>query len=275
MKTINITETISFGGKSLPLIGGPCVIESREHSIKMVSELMNITDKLSIPFIFKSSFDKANRTAVSSFRGPGIDEGLRILNDIKKEFNVPIITDIHLSVQAGAIAEVADIIQIPAFLCRQTDLLIAAGNTGKPINIKKGQFLSPWKVKHIVEKVESTGNQQILITERGNTFGFDSLVTDIRSIPIMQEDTGYPVIFDGTHSAQIPGNMGEITGGLRKYIPIMVNAAVAAGCNGIFLEVHDDVENAKSDSETQWPLDQLEKLLMNVKRIHGVVRDNG
>ncbi len=273
MKIINITETISFGGKSLPLIAGPCVIESRDHTLSMALQIKNIADKLSIPFIFKSSFDKANRTSVSSFRGPGIDKGLQILADIKSELDIPIITDSHFPEQTDAIVEVADIIQIPAFLCRQTDLLIAAGNTGKPINVKKGQFLSPWKVKNIVEKIESTGNNQILITERGNTFGFDNLVVDMRSIPIMQEETGYPVIFDGTHSAQIPGNIGDSTGGLRKYIPATVNAAVAAGCNGLFIEVHDDVENAKSDAATQWPLDQLEGLLVQVKRIREVVTD--
>lgn len=275
MKTVNITETISFGSKNLPLIAGPCVIESREHSLQMASQIKNIAEKLSIPFIFKSSFDKANRTSLSSFRGPGIDEGLRILADVKSEFNIPIITDIHLSEQAEAIAEVADIIQIPAFLCRQTDLLLAAGNTGKTVNVKKGQFLSPWKVKYIVEKIESTGNKQIIITERGNTFGFDSLITDMRSIAIMQEETGYPVVFDGTHNAQMPGNIEDFTSGLRKYIPIMVKSAVAAGCNGIFLEVHDDVKNAKSDSATQWPLDQLENLLLHVKRIHEAVVNNG
>lgn len=271
MKIINITETISFGGKRLPLIAGPCVIESRDHSLKMAAAIKKITDRLALPFIFKSSFDKANRTSVSSFRGPGIDKGLRILADVKSEIGVPIITDIHLPEQANTIVEVTDIIQIPAFLCRQTDLLIAAGKTGKPINVKKGQFLSPWKVKHIVEKIESTGNNRILITERGNTFGFDNLIVDLRSIPIMQEDTGYPVIFDGTHSAQMPGNSDNSTGGLRKYIPTMVKSAIAVGCNGLFLEVHDDVENAKSDAATQWPLEQLEELLVQVKRIREAV----
>ena len=273
MKVINITEKISFGGKNLPLIAGPCVIESRDHSLYMALQIKKIADKLSIPFIFKSSFDKANRTSISSFRGPGIDKGLQILADVKSEINVPIITDIHLPEQADIIAGVVDIIQIPAFLCRQTDLLIAAGNTGKPINVKKGQFLSPWKVKNIVEKIESTDNNQILITERGNTFGFDNLVVDMRSIPIMQEKIRYPVIFDGTHSAQMPGNTGNLTGGQRKYIPATVNAAIAAGCDGLFIEVYDNIDNAKSDAATQWPLNQLKKLLIQAKRIREVVAD--
>ncbi|MCJ7800996.1 MAG: 3-deoxy-8-phosphooctulonate synthase [Candidatus Marinimicrobia bacterium] len=275
MKLINITEYISFGGKTFPLILGPCVIESRDHTMRMAEAIKKITDKLALPFIFKSSYDKANRTSVSSFRGPGIDEGLQILADVNSKLNIPIITDIHLPDQATAIADVADIIQIPAFLCRQTDLLIAAGDTGKPVNVKKGQFLPPLKVKNIVEKIESTGNKQILITERGNSFGFDNLIVDMRSIPIMQDDTGYPVIFDGTHSAQMPGNAGNSTGGLRKYIPTMVNAAVAAGCNGLFMEVHDDVENAKSDSATQWPLDQLENLLIQIKHLRETVVESG
>jgi len=275
LKLINITEKIVFGGKTFPLILGPCVIEGRDHTMRIAEAIKKITDKLTLPFIFKSSYDKANRTSVSAFRGPGIEKGLQILVDVKNEFDIPIITDIHLQEQATAIAEVADIIQIPAFLCRQTDLLIAASNTSKPINVKKGQFLSPWKVKNIIEKIESTGNNRILITERGNTFGFDNLIVDMRSIPIMQEETKYPVIFDGTHSAQVPGNSGNSTGGLRKYIPTMVKAAIAAGCNGLFMEVHDNVENAKSDSATQWPLDQLENLLKQVKHLRDAVVENG
>ena len=267
MNIVKINKNIIFGGNDLPLIAGPCVIENRDHSLKMAEAIKNITDRLALPFIYKSSFDKANRTSVSSFRGPGIDEGLQILSEVKSEFGIPIITDIHLPEQAKAISEVADIIQIPAFLCRQTDLLIAAGKTGKPINVKKGQFLSPWKVKNIVDKIKSIGNTNLLVTERGNSFGFDNLIVDMRSIPIMQEDTNCPVIFDGTHSAQVPGNVGSNTGGLRKYIPTMIKAAVAAGCNGLFMEVHDDVGNAKSDAATQWPLDQLEDILFQVKRI--------
>ena len=275
MKIVNINKSINFGNRGLPLIAGPCVIENSEHSLRMAEAIKGITDKLSIPFVFKSSFDKANRTSIDSFRGPGLEEGLNILAKVKQEIGIPIITDIHLPDQAEAIAQVADIIQIPAFLCRQTDLLVAAAKTGKLINIKKGQFLSPWKVSHITKKVESTGNENIIITERGNSYGFDGLIVDMRSISIMQEETGYPVIFDGTHSAQMPGNSGGTTGGLRKYIPTLLKAAVAAGCSGIFMEVHDDVENAKSDAATQWPLSELEDLLIQLKRIRETVTVNG
>jgi 2-dehydro-3-deoxyphosphooctonate aldolase (KDO 8-P synthase) len=204
-----------------------------------------------------------------------MEEGLNILAKVKQEIGIPIITDIHLPDQAEAIAQVADIIQIPAFLCRQTDLLVAAAKTGKPINIKKGQFLSPWKVAHITKKVESAGNKNIMITERGNSYGFDGLIVDMRSISIMQEETGYPVIFDGTHSAQMPGNSEATTGGLRKYIPTLLKAAVAADCSGIFMEVHDDIENAKSDAATQWPLSELEDLLIQLKRIRETVTVDG
>ena len=271
MQKIKITERLYFGGKDLPLIAGPCVIESRDHLLQLADSIKQIAERLAFPFIFKSSFDKANRTSVSSFRGPGVDEGLQILADVKAKIGVPILTDIHLPEQALIVAEVADVIQIPAFLCRQTDLLIAAGKTGKIINVKKGQFLSPWKMKHIVEKIEGTGNENIIITERGNSFGFDSLIVDMRSIPIMQEDTGYPVIFDGTHSAQIPGNSETTTGGLRKYIPTMLKSAIAAGCDGLFMEVHNDVKNAKSDSATQWPLNELEELLFQVKKVREAI----
>jgi 2-dehydro-3-deoxyphosphooctonate aldolase (KDO 8-P synthase) len=271
LKIININKSINFGGNELPLIAGPCVIESRDHALKMATEIKRITNRLSIPYIFKSSFDKANRTSVESFRGPGLEEGLRILSEIKSDVGVPVITDIHLPEQANAIADVVDIIQIPAFLCRQTDLLLAAGKTGKPINVKKGQFLSPWKVKHVIKKIESSGNKKIILTERGNSFGFDSLTVDMRSIAIMQDTAGYPVIFDGTHSAQIPGNTGNITEGLRKYIPMLIKAAIAAGCDGIFMEVHDNINEAKSDSETQWPLDQLEELLVKMLKIRDAV----
>ncbi|NQV36528.1 MAG: 3-deoxy-8-phosphooctulonate synthase [Candidatus Marinimicrobia bacterium] len=254
------TPEIIFGGDALPLLAGPCVIESRDHTLKMAESIRDIAAKLEIPFIFKSSFDKANRTSIQSYRGPGMEEGLKILEDVKNKLGVKIITDIHTPEQAQAVAEVVDVLQIPAFLCRQTDLLVAAAKTGKPVNVKRGQFLSPQKMKHVVQKLEDAGTELIFLTERGSTFGHEGLVTDLRAIPIMQE-TGHPVIFDATHSAQIPGSGNERTGGLREYIPIMVRAAVAAGCDGLFIEVHDDPENALSDAATQWPLYQLEELL--------------
>lgn len=270
MPEVIISEQIKFGSAKLPLIAGPCVIESRDHSLRMAEKIRSIAEKLEIPFIFKSSFDKANRTALDSYRGPGLDEGLRIFEDIKQKLEIPVTTDIHLPDQADALGQVADIIQIPAFLCRQTDILVAAGNTGVGINIKKGQFLSPQKMRPLVEKVKSTGNTKILLTERGTTFGYSSLVNDMRTIPIMQE-TGYPVIFDGTHSAQMPGHGNKQTGGVRKYIPVLVMAAVAAGCDGIFLEVHDNVESARSDAATQWPLSELESLLVRAVKIRDTI----
>jgi len=261
---------VYFGQKSLPIIAGPCVIESRDHALKMAEEIMGITDQLDLPFIFKSSFDKANRTSIQSFRGQGLEEGLRILEEVKTSFNIPVTTDIHLPEHAKAVSQVVDLLQIPAFLCRQTDLLIAAGETAKPVNVKKGQFLPPWKVSSIILKLEETGNTDILLTERGTTFGYESLVSDMRSIPIMKK-TGYPVIFDATHSAQNPGMKGGKTGGLREYIPTLAKAAVASGCDGLFLEVHDNVNEAKSDAATQWPLDQLESLLRSVKAIRAAL----
>ena len=258
-----ILDKVTFGDNSIPLIGGPCVIESRDHCLGMAEKITEITTKLNIPFIFKSSFDKANRTSISSFRGNGLDDGLKILEEIKRTFNIPITTDIHLPEHAQAVSEVVDIIQIPAFLCRQTDLLIAAAKTGKVVNVKKGQFLSPYKVENIINKLEENGNKNILITERGNTFGFDSLVTDLRSIPIMKK-FGYPVVFDATHSAQIPGNHENNTGGNREYIPSQTFAAVSAGADGIFMEVHDNVDSALSDASTQWPIEKLENTLQSI-----------
>ena len=262
---------VNFEEKFLPIIAGPCVIENRDHVLKMAEAIREITDRLEMPFIFKSSFDKANRTSIQSFRGQGIDEGLRIFEEVKSSFKVPVTTDIHLPEHAKAVSQVIDLLQIPAFLCRQTDLLVAAGETGKPVNVKKGQFLSPWKVSSIVKKLEETGNSNILLTERGTTFGYESLVSDMRSIPVMKK-TGYPVIFDATHSAQMPGMKGSKTGGFREFIPTLAKAAVAAGCDGLFLEVHDNVDEAKSDAATQWPLDQLESLLRSVKAIKEAVK---
>ena len=268
MNTITIGN-VKYESGSFPLIAGPCVIESRDHILMMAEQIQKITSTMNIPLIFKSSFDKANRSAIDSFRGPdSLDTGLSILNDVKTELGIPVLTDVHLPDQCKAVAEVSDVLQIPAFLCRQTDLLIAAGKTGKAINIKKGQFLAPGKMKHVAEKVESTGNKNILLTERGTSFGY-SLVSDMTSIPVMQ-NVGYPVIFDATHSAQLPGDQ-NVTGGQRNMIPTLAKAAVAAGCNGIFMEVHNDPSNAKSDASTQWPLDSLEDLLGTLLKIYEAV----
>ena len=259
---------ISYGGSELPLILGPCVIESRDHSLSMAKAIRTVTDQLGVPFVFKSSFDKANRSAARSYRGPNMDEGLRILEDVKHEIGVPVLTDVHLPDQCSVVAEVVDVLQIPAFLCRQTDLLLAAGKTGKTINIKKGQFLAPGKMAHAAEKVASTGNENILLTERGSSFGY-GLVSDMTAIPAMQT-SGYPVVFDATHSAQLPGDEAT-TGGQREMIPTLARAAVAAGCDGLFMEVHDNPTEAKSDAATQWPLDQLESLLVSIKKVHEAV----
>ena len=268
MNTVSIGN-VNYENGSFPLIAGPCVIESRDHSLKMAEQIQKITNTLNIPLIFKSSFDKANRSSIGSFRGPdNLEVGLSILADVKKELGVPVLTDVHLPYQCSVVAEVCDVLQIPAFLCRQTDLLLAAGETGKAINIKKGQFLAPGKMKHIAEKIESTGNKNILLTERGTSFGY-GLVSDMTSIPVMGQ-VGYPVIFDATHSAQLPGDK-NVTGGQREMIPTLAKAAVAAGCNGIFMEVHDDPKNAKSDASTQWPLNKLENILQTLLKVHEAV----
>ena len=269
MKEIKIGK-VRFSEKHLGVIAGPCVIESRDHALIMASEIKKIADKLDLPIIFKSSFDKANRTSIKSFRGPGIEEGMKILSDVKAETGLPILTDIHAANQASIVAEVVDVLQIPAFLCRQTDILIAASETGKPVNIKKGQFLSPWDVEHIVHKIEETGHNNILLTDRGTQFGYNNLVADMRAIPLMKK-YGYPVIFDATHSAQLPGGSGGHSSGMRDMVPTLARSAVAAGCCGIFMEVHDNVEAAKSDAATQWPLNKLEGLLISLINIHKVV----
>ena len=269
MKTVSI-RNVTFGGSELGLIMGPCVIESRDHALKMANAIREISEKVDLPVIYKSSFDKANRTSMSSFRGLGIDEGLSILADVKSETGLPVLTDIHDASQANIVAEVVDVLQIPAFLCRQTDLLVAAAKTGKPVNVKKGQFLAPWDMKNVVTKLEETGCNTILLTDRGTQFGYNNLVADMRAIPLMQK-FGYPVIFDATHSAQLPGGDGITTAGMREMIPTLAKSAVAAGCNGLFMEVHNDVEHAKSDATTQWPLDKLESLLLKLKSIREAI----
>ena len=270
MKTVTI-GSVEFGGTKLGLIAGPCVIESREHALKMANSIKKITEKVGIPTIYKSSFDKANRTSINANRGPGLEGGLVILDYVKKETGLPILTDIHDVSQVHAVAEVVDILQIPAFLCRQTNLLVAAAETGKVVNVKKGQFLAPWDMKYVVEKLTNSGCDNILITDRGSQFGYNNLVADMRSIPLMQE-FGYPVIFDATHSAQLPGGGNSSSSGMREIIPNLAKASIAAGCNGLFIEVHDNVHEAKSDAATQWPLDQLEVLLDQCKTIYDVLR---
>ena len=270
MRDIKVGNVI-FGKDNLGIIAGPCVIENRDHSLEMSYAIKEVSEDVGIPIIFKSSFDKANRTSIKSFRGPGIQEGMRILSDVKTETGLKVLTDIHSPDQAGLVSDVVDIIQIPAFLSRQTDLLIAAAKTGKPINIKKGQFLAPWDVEHIVKKVEESGSQNILLTDRGTQFGYNNLVADMRAIPLMKQ-FGYPVIFDATHSAQLPGGSGGHSSGMRDMIPTLARAAVAAGCNGVFMEVHNNVDKAKSDAATQWPLDNLATLLIELKKIHNSLR---
>jgi 2-dehydro-3-deoxyphosphooctonate aldolase (KDO 8-P synthase) len=263
-------DGVVFGADVMPVIAGPCVIESRDHSLNMAAALNEIFSRLAVPFIFKSSFDKANRTAGDSFRGPGINEGLQILAEVKNEIDVPILTDIHTPDQAKPASEVADVLQIPAFLCRQTDLLVAAAETGKCINVKKGQFVAPGDVTAIIEKIENAGNSQILVTERGASFGYNNLVSDMRSIAIIKE-TGYPVVFDATHSVQRPSAQGDHSGGDREMIPLLARAAVAAGCDALFMEVHDNVDGARSDAATQWPLERTEELISSLVRIREAV----
>lgn len=259
------------GAAPLALIAGPCVLESMEVCRAVAGELKRLSQILNIGVVFKSSFDKANRTSISSYRGPGIDAGLEMLAQVKREFGLPVLTDVHEPWQAERAAQVVDIIQVPAFLCRQTDLLLAAGRTGKPVNIKKGQFLSPWDMANAVEKVASTGNEQILLTERGTSFGYRNLVVDFRSLPIMR-GLGYPVVFDLTHSLQLPGGMGTATGGMREFAPHLMRAACAVGVDALFMEVHPNPESALSDASTMLSVYGLEELLRTAQAIDRIVR---
>jgi len=257
----------------LSIIAGPCVIESERHALKMAERLSTIARDLRVPYIFKASYDKANRTALNSFRGPGLDRGLRILRRIKEEFRVPVLTDIHEPGQAVPAAAVCDVIQIPAFLSRQTDLLLAAGRSGAAVNIKKGQFLSPWDLRYAVEKVASTGNRRILVTERGSSFGYNNLVVDMRGLKIMR-DAGWPVVFDATHSVQLPGGAGAASGGQPQFIETLARAAVAAGVDGVFVEVHDHPEQALSDGANALQLDLLPGFWRRLQQLHQLVASN-
>lgn len=252
------------------LIAGPCVIESEEMVLSIAGKMKEITDRLGIPYTFKASFDKANRTSLSSFRGPGIDEGLRILKKVKDTYGLPVCTDIHEPWQAAPAAEVADILQIPAFLCRQTDLLVAAAKTGRCVNIKKAQFLAPWDMKNCVEKVRQSGNENVMLCERGTSFGYNTLVVDMTGLRVMKE-FGVPVIFDATHSVQKPGGNGTSTGGNREFVEYLAKAAVAVGVDGLFMETHPDPDSAKSDGPNMVPLSEMEALLKKLIRVYDAV----
>ena len=256
------------------LIAGPCAIESETLALETAFQLKEMTTRLGIPFIYKSSFDKANRSSISSFRGPGIDEGLRILQKVKDETDVPVLTDVHEDTDVGAVAEVVDVLQTPAFLCRQTNYITAVANTGLPVNIKKGQFLSPWEMKNVSDKAKSTGNEHIMVCERGVSFGYNNLVSDMRSLVVMRE-TGCPVVFDATHSVQLPGGHGDSSGGQREFIPVLARAAIAVGVSGLFMETHPNPAIAKSDGPNAWPLDCMEALLITLKILDEAVKTNG
>ncbi len=268
---VNIKELFTTTHSPLFFIAGPCVIEDEGMVLEVASELRKISEFHNVPIIFKASYDKANRTSVSSFRGPGIEAGLKILEKVKLKTGLPLLTDIHHPEEAARVKDIIDIIQIPAFLCRQTDILIAAASTGNAVNIKKGQFLSPWDMKNAVEKVESTGNRSILLTERGAMFGYNNLVVDMRAIPVMKS-FGYPVVFDATHSVQLPGGIGNASGGQSEFIVPLSRAAVAAGCRGIFMEVHPDPTNALSDKATQFPLKDVGKFILDLTGLGNFIR---
>lgn len=270
VKEIKIKDVKIGGNNPIILIAGPCVIESESHAMRHAEKIRKICGKFGIGLIFKSSYDKANRSSAKSYRGPGIDKGLKILARVKKELDMPILSDVHCRSELGKAKDVLDIIQIPAFLCRQTDFIKEVAKTKRVVNIKKGQFLSPWDVKNIIEKIEDTGNKNIIITERGVMFGYNNLVSDFRSLEIMRE-FGYPIVYDATHSVQIPGGRGSSSGGERKFVAALSRAAAAVGCDGLFLEVHEDPDKAPCDGPNMITLEILEKLLMDVKKIDNIV----
>jgi len=256
------------------LIAGPCVIESEQFAIDTASAIKAITDELNIPFIYKSSFDKANRTSGRSYRGPGVEKGLQILETVKKQVGVPVLTDVHEDTPIAEVASVVDVMQTPAFLCRQTNYIQEVAKQGIPVNIKKGQFLSPWEMKHVVDKAREVGNQQIMVCERGASFGYNNLVSDMRSLAVMRE-TGCPVVFDATHSVQLPGGNGASSSGQRQFVPVLARAAIAAGVAGIFMETHPDPDKAPSDGPNMWPLHQLRDLLAVLVELDYVVKQSG
>ena len=267
-----VTGKVMIGGnRPLVLIAGPCVIENESSTMRHAERLMTICNGLSIPLIFKASYDKANRTSINAYRGPGLKEGLAILRKVKEALGVPVISDIHSIEQVAPAAEVLDILQIPAFLCRQTDLLVTAAKSGRVINVKKGQFLAPWDMKNVAGKIAAGGNENIILTERGASFGYNNLVVDMRSFPVMRS-TGYPVVFDVTHSVQLPGGQGESSGGEREFVEYLSRAAVAAGIDGIFMEVHEDPDKALCDGPNSIPLSELSGLLKTLKAVDAVIK---
>jgi 2-dehydro-3-deoxyphosphooctonate aldolase (KDO 8-P synthase) len=263
---------VRVGGPELFLIAGPCVIESERHARSMAERIARVAADAGVPYVFKASFDKANRTSLTSFRGPGLDEGLRVLGAIKRDLGVPVLTDIHETSQVERAAEVVDVLQIPAFLCRQTDLLVAAARSGRTVNVKKGQFLAPWDMKNVVDKLEQAGSERVVLTERGASFGYNALVVDMRSFPIMRR-FGWPVVYDVTHSLQKPGGLGGASGGDSEFIEYLARAGVACGVDGVFMEVHDDPANALSDGPNALPLERLAALLGSLAAIHRIARE--
>ncbi len=256
------------------LIAGPCVIESEQLALDSAGQLKEITARLGIPFIYKSSFDKANRTSSKSFRGLGLEQGLKILQKVQRQIGVPVLTDVHEDTPLEEVASVVDVLQTPAFLCRQTNFIQNVARQGKPVNIKKGQFLAPWDMKHVAAKARETGNEQILVCERGVSLGYNNLVSDMRALAVMR-DTGCPVVFDATHSVQLPGGQGSVSGGQREFVPVLARAAVAAGVAGLFMETHPHPEQALSDGPNAWPLEMMEALLITLKELDAVVKKNG
>jgi 2-dehydro-3-deoxyphosphooctonate aldolase (KDO 8-P synthase) len=272
-RTVAVGPLRIGGGRPLVFIGGPCVIESRDDALRHASALRVITERVGVPLVYKSSFDKANRTSGDSYRGPGLHEGLEILAAVKREVGVPVITDLHEASQVRPVAQVADVLQTPAFLCRQTDFLVAVAQAGKPVNVKKGQFLAPWDMGPVLEKLASTGNQDLLVTERGVSFGYNNLVADMRSLAVMAE-FGYPVVYDAGHSVQLPGGQGSVSGGQRQFIAPLARAAVAVGVDALFLEVHEDPDRALSDGANSYRLDALEALLRELKQIDALTKES-
>ncbi|MBO6825644.1 MAG: 3-deoxy-8-phosphooctulonate synthase [Sneathiella sp.] len=260
-------------GNDLPLalIAGPCQMESEAHAMDMAGRLVDITKRIGMNFVYKSSFDKANRSSIHTKRGLGMDKALPIFDKIKKEFDIPVLTDVHEAGQCAEAATVVDVLQIPAFLCRQTDLLVAAAKTGKVVNIKKGQFLAPWDMKNVAVKMEESGNSNVLLTDRGTSFGYNTLVTDFRGLPIMAQN-GYPIVFDATHSVQQPGGQGATSGGQREFVPVLARAAVSVGCAMVFMETHEDPDNAPSDGPNMVPVQEMEQLLSNLQKFDGIAK---